>query len=133
RFYRLRLVEWPGQPRAKTPQRERDSGPNKKRASERRQSGDGLAHNAGHFSGVCKPQERTQFPPSGVTRKGLPSRGLARLSIQRELRALVRLAAVALVDRECQWRVRRVWHPQTEAPPTGDLLRRARPQSVEII
>src|SRR5262249_1586828 len=94
-------------PGEKTSQRERDSGPNQKRAAERGQSGDSLSYKAGHLSGVSESQERAQSTSRGVTGKRLPSRDLAGLSIQRQLRALVRLAAVALVNREGQRRARR--------------------------
>jgi hypothetical protein len=47
-------------PGEKTPQCERDSGPNQKRAAERGQAGDRLSYKAGHLSGLSESQDLAQ-------------------------------------------------------------------------
>ena len=102
-----------------TAQREREAGPHENSTARRDQPGDRLPRQTVDLACVREAQPRARPAPGRLARERLPPHGLTGPPIERQRRALLRLAAVSRIER--QHDARRVRRRQCNADrfPSG--------------
>ena len=99
-----RLEDTPLGPRAPSPPREGETGPDQEHRAGGGNTSNRLSGNAEHLSGVREAREAAEATAGSLRRECLVADDLAAGSIHGQRRSELRLPAVAAIDREDEWR-----------------------------